>query len=201
MKEVNLPTSQRAYINVMESLVAQEVGQQLQDVPTKIRRFLKMEEIVTYALNRLPALYASSEKGWEYQRQLAKRDMHRKIKEVVRQAIMAVQVDPLRLSQPLQTHQNREAEAVLQALRAFFKTPDLDWSTALKKLVDLKKNPLSLEQVLAQNSHAWQPAARSGQIAWTHRRRQPRQQEEANLETASQTEERPYGWDNVLYRL
>ncbi|HEY9887440.1 MAG TPA: late competence development ComFB family protein, partial [Candidatus Obscuribacterales bacterium] len=108
---------ERAYINVMESLVAQEVGQQFQAVPARIRRYLRMEEVVTYALNRLPALYASSEKGWQCQRQLAKRDLHRQIKDAVRQAIMAVQVDPLRLSQPLQVSHNEEAEAVLQALR------------------------------------------------------------------------------------
>lgn len=191
--------NEQTYINVMESLVTEEVRKQLQNVPTKIRRYLKLEEMVTYALNRLPALYASSEKGVKYQRQIAERDMSRQIKNAVHQAIMAVQVDPIRLSKPITTNHNQEAEAVLKALQTFFQTPDLNWSTALGKLSELKKNPLGLEQVTAQNSRAWRPGNQRSRVAWTHRR--PRPVEQSDEPNTTEHDKDAVGWDNVLYRL
>jgi hypothetical protein len=200
MTELTLTRHHRAYINVMESLVAQEVGRQLQDLPARTRRYLKIEEVVTYALNRLPAMYASSEKGWQYQRQLAKKDLHRKIQTAVRQAIVAVQVDPLRLSQPLPIRHSPEAEAVLQALRSLFQMPDLDWPTALEQLGAFKQNPLATEPIAAQNAPAWRPGPHGRQVAWTHRRPRPAQDPEDSASKENQ-DLRPIGWDNVLYRL
>lgn len=199
-KKVALPD--RAYINVMESLVAQEVGKQLQDVPTRVRRYLKMEEVVTYALNRLPTLYASSEKGWQYQRQLARRDLHRQIHNAVRQAIVAVQVDPLRLSQPLKLGQNQESEAVLQALRDLFKTPDLSWDQALGKISGLQQDARSLP-VPNQPSQPWQPGSQSDKVAWTHRHRrpQPSPAEPAKESEANPSETTAWGWDDPRYRV
>ena len=57
----------RAYTNVMERLVAEEVARQKAKLPPKLREYIKGVEVETYALNRLPALYASSEKGWQVQ--------------------------------------------------------------------------------------------------------------------------------------
>lgn len=138
MKKVHHSVTRRGYINVMESLVIQEVDHQLQQVTDNIRRYVNADEVITYALNRLPALYASSERGREYQSQRGQRNLHRKIKEVVRQAIAAVQVDPIRLSQPIEQPQAQLSEAVLQTLRTLFGKPDLDWAMALQKLDALK---------------------------------------------------------------
>ena len=52
----------RAYINVMEMLVEEEVTKQIKGLPPRILKYLKQTEVETYALNRLPSLYASSEK-------------------------------------------------------------------------------------------------------------------------------------------
>lgn len=201
MKEVKQPQTGRAYINVMESLVADEVHQQLQHVPGRIRRYLKMEEVVTYALNRLPTLYASSERGWQHQRQLAKRDMNRQITSAVRQAIAAVQVDPLRLSQPLNVGQNAESEAVLQALRALFQRPELTWEQALGKLHDLQNEASSIPAQLAREP--WQPGNHTDKVAWTHRRRRPQHVDDDPLResTASPSREAVLGWDDPRYHL
>lgn len=205
MKEVNLPYGRCVYINVMESFVEQEISRQFKAVPARVRQYLKVEEVMTYALNRLPAIYASSQKGVQYQRQFAQRDLYCQIREAVRQAVMAVQIDPLRLSQPIQAEQHQKAEAVLEALKDFFKAPDLDWADALEKINALRKNPLSAEQVAAQNENAWQPGEQR-QLTWTHRRPRPRhlvnqypqQQETAPLASNSLQN---YGWDDVRYRL
>ncbi|MGF1458259.1 MAG: late competence development ComFB family protein [Leptolyngbyaceae cyanobacterium] len=206
MKEPNFSQAERTYINVMESVVVQEVEEQLQHLPARVRRYLKVEEVVTYALNRLPTLYASSEKGFYHQQQAAVRDMRRQISDAVRQGIMAVQVDPLRLSQPIQLGESAESEAVLQALRAFFKTPDLTWEKALEKLNELQQTGQSLPAPAPSKRAAqpWQPGSlENNQVAWTHRRRRTTAlAEEAGKNSAvSQTLESFRGWDDPRYRI
>lgn len=199
---VPLSRNERAYINVMESLVAQEVGRQLQTVPAKIRRYLKIAEVVTYALNRLPVLYASSERGWHYQRQLAQKEMSVKIRATVRQAILAVQVDPLRSSQPIAIGQAPEVEAVLQALRALFQVPDLDWTTALQRLEKMQQNPRSIAPIPTAKPDEWGSNHRQGHMKWTHRHPRPDNHPAKPVSEADENSiSKSIGWDNVMYRL
>ncbi len=212
MQELSLHTEDRTYVNVMESLVSEEVGQQLDKLPLRVRRYIKAEEVVTYALNRLPALYASSEKGLQYQRQLARRDMRSKIQDAVRQGIVAVQVDPLRLSRPLQMPQDKDAEAVLQALRVLLKTPDLDWASALQKLNALQQarqnnmaDAAELPTPAASRNHfeqtkAWRPGTYGHEVSW-HRRRQAANDKASAGQAEAATANRAGGWDDVHYRL
>lgn len=125
----------RAYINVMELLVAEEVGQQIKALPPRVVKYLKVVEVETYALNRLPSLYASSERGWQHQYDKAKREMHNQIKSAVRQALAAVQVDPLRSSAPLQINDGTDvANGALDSLRDLLKQPDLTWDGVINRL-------------------------------------------------------------------
>ena len=131
----------RAYINVMELLVAEEVEQQLKSLSPRVIKYLKVVEVETYALNRLPALYASSEKGWQHQYEKAKRELRNQIKSAVRQAIAAVQVDPIRSSEPLQLSQAQdESSGVLDSLRDLLKQPDLGWDGVVSRLQDIVSN-------------------------------------------------------------
>lgn len=128
------------YINVMEMMVAEEVDKHLQRLPDRIVQYIKRSEVETFALNQLPALYASSEKGLRYQRERALEELQPQIINAVRQAFAAVQVDPIRLSEPLQLDDGfRQAEAVLKVLKQCLKTPDLTWETALGKLEKLQQ--------------------------------------------------------------
>jgi len=127
----------KLYVNVMELLVAEEVERQLQRLPERVAKYIKRAEVETFALNRLPALYASSEKGLQCQYDRASRELKSAVESSVRQAFAAVQVDPIRLSQPL--HLDNEEEAVLQALRELLKSPDLTWKTALSELQKLQR--------------------------------------------------------------
>ncbi len=119
---------QKLYINVMETLVSEEVSRQLAGLPERVAKYVKRLEVETFALNRLPALYASSEKGLQHQYDRALSECKPQIVSAVRQAFAAVQVDPIRLSQPLQL--NQEEEAVLQALRELLHQPELTWQAA-----------------------------------------------------------------------
>ena len=122
------------YINVMEILVAEEVEKQVKGMPPRVLKYLKQVEIETYALNRLPSLYASSEKGWQHQYEKAERELHNQIKSAVRQAFAAVQVDPIRSSEPLNLQDNEPANAALNALREMLKQPDLNWDGVINRL-------------------------------------------------------------------
>jgi len=87
------------YRNALEPLVVQEVDRQVDCLPAKLLKYIEVEKIkaqaIAYALNRLPAMYATSERGWEFQQQKAQEKYGRKIIEAVRQGLAAVQLDPL----------------------------------------------------------------------------------------------------------
>lgn len=123
-----------SYMNVMELLVTEEVEKQLKAMHPRLLKYVKRVEVETYALNRLPSLYASSEKGWQLQYEKAKRELHNQIKSAVRQALAAVQVDPIRSSEPLRGQDNEAANLALNALREILRQPDLNWDGAITRL-------------------------------------------------------------------
>ncbi|MBE9107816.1 late competence development ComFB family protein [Nodosilinea sp. LEGE 07298] len=118
----------------MELLVTEEVEKQLKTMHPRVLKYLKRVEVETYALNRLPSLYASSEKGWQHQYEKAGRELHNQIKSAVRQAFAAVQVDPIRSSEPLRGQDNEAANVALNALRDILRQPDLTWDGAITRL-------------------------------------------------------------------
>lgn len=188
---ISVPAStqqDQVYTNVMETLVADEVDRQLDTLPPRVLRFIKQAEVETYALNRLPALYASSTQGLTYQRKRAQKEFKTKITEAVRQALAAVQVDPLRLSNPLDMDANGDAQAVLEALKATFNRPDLDWSTALKEIKRLQA--VSQDNTASgqpPSTAAWRPGTSGKELAWKNRTRS--------------SEKSAFDWSDRRYRL
>ncbi|MEL6353410.1 MAG: late competence development ComFB family protein [Cyanobacteria bacterium J06627_28] len=160
----------RAYTNVMERLVAEEVERQKAKLPPKLREYIKTVEVETYALNRLPALYASSEKGWQMQYEKAGKTHADAVSKAVRQGIAAVQVDPLRASQPLSVKQTDESEAVLTTFRNMLNQPELGWDDILykcKRLL-LPRNHPDRPPLKEESEHRafWQPGTHGGSEPW-----------------------------------
>lgn len=89
------------YRNAIEPIVIQEVEQQLEKLSPNVIRYINSAQIIAYALNRLPALYATSKEGWNAQQLRAKKQMKQQITTAVRQGLAAVQRDPLKISTPL----------------------------------------------------------------------------------------------------
>lgn len=89
-----------ACLNIMELLVKEEVFQEIKKLPVNVAKFITIAEVSTYALNRLPALYVSSEEGKYFQLKKAE-GMKEAIRTAVLQGIGAVMRDPLRKSTPL----------------------------------------------------------------------------------------------------
>lgn len=145
------------YLNVMEPLVTEEVQRQLQRLPAKVKPYINEVEVIAYALNRLPPLYATSEQGWQQQQRKAKHTMGNQITQAVRQAIAAVQQDPLRSTKPLLPHDQQDARLALTGLRELLHTSDLSW----KNLVD------QVERALV--------SATRGEMTWQQRQSRSRE--------------------------
>jgi hypothetical protein len=91
----------KPYGNAIEPLIVEEVERQMQQLPPSLVQYLDAAQVTAYALNRLPALYATSVEGWHRQQQRAKEKMAAEIFMAVRQGLAAVQRDPLKTSTPL----------------------------------------------------------------------------------------------------
>lgn len=98
---MGLPHKIPIYRNAIEPLVVEEVELQLQHLPPQVLKYINPAQVIAYALNRLPALYATSEEGWHRQQLRARKQMRDQIVTAVRQGLAAVQKDPLRISTPL----------------------------------------------------------------------------------------------------
>lgn len=124
----------QTYRNVMEPLVVEEVEKQLKQLPPKVAKYVNKAEAIAYALNRLPPLYATSEKGWQQQFTKASREMRTKLVQAVRQALAAVQRDPLRSVAPLKLEEDRDAQEALQGLRELLCSDELGWDNLVETI-------------------------------------------------------------------
>ena len=91
----------KCHKNVMEDLFYEEIVRQLRHYPKNLAGYINNVEVATYALNRLPALYASSQNGQSQQIQMARKKYKDQVISAVRRAIAAIERDPLRVSAPI----------------------------------------------------------------------------------------------------
>jgi hypothetical protein len=115
-EESELKKALPSYRNIMEELVDFEVERQMKKLPSVVQDYLDPVEIATYALNRLPPLYASSEKGKIEQEKFAKHQLREKITETVLQAIATIREDPIRHAIPLIKEIDLEYQEAYSAL-------------------------------------------------------------------------------------
>lgn len=137
------------YKNVMEILVEEEVERQYQFLPPRQAAYLKQTELVAYALNQLPALYATSQKGLKHQLEKGRAKHGAEVARAVQRAIAAVGRDPLRVSLPLQNQPSMPLREVLQQLRLLLHNDKIDWDTL----------PIAVEQALTQAHRDWRREA------------------------------------------
>lgn len=94
------------YINVLEAIVIEEVERKIEKLPPHLAKYINPAQVVAYALNRLPSLYATSEEGWRRQQLKARTELKNQIIMAVRQGFAAVQKDPLKVTTPLKKRGN-----------------------------------------------------------------------------------------------
>lgn len=85
-----------SFKNAVEALVAKEAKLQLEELHPEIKQRINLSEVVAFALNRLPAMYATTQYGWIQQRGRAMKELGIQIGDAVRRGIQTVQLgDPL----------------------------------------------------------------------------------------------------------
>lgn len=110
----------KTYQNMMEIFVDEEIQYQLahnKTVNSQLLSEVNLLEVATFALNRLPNLYASSTEGLEKQRRKLKQNHNLKVKvaTAVSQGFAAVERDPLRRSTPIQPEPESSEDIVQKA--------------------------------------------------------------------------------------
>ena len=179
------------YKNVMELLVEEEVGQQFKALPPRISAYINPVEWVAYALNQLPALYATSEKGLHHQIQRGRVKHGAEIKQAVVRALAAIRRDPLRLSTPLESPYAPFREVLLR-LRALLRNDGLEWDAI----------PVAVEQALTRRSPAYLPPAPApGEPTPQPARPVARPGSQAGSRPISRpvAPDETFGWDDPLY--
>ncbi|MEL6929266.1 MAG: late competence development ComFB family protein [Cyanobacteria bacterium J06600_6] len=159
--------------NVMEVLVSEEIDRQIVRLPSNIKKFINPIEVATYALNRLPALYASSQQGFNKQKIKGRSQYSVKITQEVRKGFAAIQQDLLRTSTPLMSDNEseldksiKEAKAALQELSDYLPEKDLTWKNIVRLvkpiLAELKEQDpevINTHKVRGRSSGLWEDSA------------------------------------------
>lgn len=188
-KQKNQGNTGQTYQNVMELLVAKEIQRQLRMLPRNIVGYIEPLEVATYALNRLPALYASSQQGKLQQEKRAQQKYREQISIAVRQGLAAVQRDPLRVSTPIAAgveKSNSQATNALDELE--------EW---LRQLGLLDAPYLSWDNLVPAVKHALYKASKTS----IHQYYKFGDNNTPTSTSKSDSDKSPYSyWDNLKFR-
>jgi hypothetical protein len=113
--------------NAIEELVIAEAENQIQRLGPQARERVDLSEVIAYGLNRLPPMYATTQRGWAQQRQRASSELGNQITAVVRNGLLGVQRDTLRQLDPLPNHELASQNRTLVKLQELLKRKDLKW--------------------------------------------------------------------------
>jgi hypothetical protein len=119
----------KTYINAMEILVETEVDRRINQLTEGHRAYLNRMEIIAYALNKLPALYATGEKGLEFQLAQGRAQHSARIQQAVQQSLAAVLRDPILNYTPLKLQASAGMRDVLTRIKALLHNDQIDWET------------------------------------------------------------------------
>ena len=147
----------QTYKNVMEILVDEEIEFQLKHNVTiaDSASYLNLIEVATFALNRLPSLYASSQEGIERQKRKLRqdKDLKGKISIAVSQGFAAVERDPLRRSTPIKSKSYdtiEEIKQIITQLGDFLPEKELSWLINFMEqfLARVKNQQITEEEII-----------------------------------------------------
>lgn len=122
-------TSSQTYRNALEPLIEQEVQRQVRTLPPQVLQGVVLDDIIAYALNCLPPLYATTQEGWQWQQARAKQELQSQITSAVQQGLMVVHQSPQRNDGRLLGSDKGlfEAQEALVQLSSLLNRPRLSW--------------------------------------------------------------------------
>ena len=128
--------------NVLLEFVYREANAQIQGLGSGIRHKYNIDEVIAYALNRLPSMFASTDIGLQIKRQECTA-IQANITKVTRQALLAVRRDPLRSPQPLEAIEVANAPYALLDVQDRLGWTNLMWCDLPKALEDNLENAIA----------------------------------------------------------
>jgi len=128
--------------NVLIEFVYREAHAQIQSLGSGIRHKYSVNEVIAYALNRLPAMFASTDIELQQKRQECLL-MRENITKMTRQALIAVCSDPLRQPQPLADIELANAPYALFCVQELLGWQNLMWCDVPKALEEALENAIA----------------------------------------------------------
>ncbi|WP_055075943.1 late competence development ComFB family protein [Pseudanabaena sp. 'Roaring Creek'] len=128
--------------NVLLEFVYREANAQIQNLGIGIRHKYNIDEVIAFALNRLPVMFASTESGLQIKRQECMA-IHADITKITKQALLGVRRDPLREPQPLEDVELANAPYVLLNVQNSLGWQNLMWCDLPKALEDALENAIA----------------------------------------------------------
>jgi hypothetical protein len=113
--------------NTLEELVIEEAESQYNRLSSDIQNRVDLSEVIAYTLNRLPPMYATTQRGWAQQRKKASQELGSAIIKTVRNGFLSTQSDALRQTDPIPTHELISQARSLFKLRKLFNKDYLKW--------------------------------------------------------------------------
>lgn len=112
---------------MIEDVVVAEAQAQISHLSYGVRQKANLSEVAAYALNRLPPLYAGTERGWLQQRRQAHYVLKEQIAATVQEAIGIVSLSSLRHTTPLPQEDRGNGARCLAQLQKILGKPNLQW--------------------------------------------------------------------------
>jgi len=119
------------FSNVLEKLVLSLAYHQTQKLHPAIAETIDLGEVTAYVLNRLPTMYATTEKGYQELRFRAKDVYGKEVVEILNEAITICVETPKLHKTPLPLARfEAELEEALEQMRWILQRDDIDWRSA-----------------------------------------------------------------------
>lgn len=113
--------------NALEELVIEEAEAQYKRLGADVKKRVDLSEVIAYTLNRLPPMYATTQRGWIQQRKKADQELGAAIAKTVRNGFLSTQSDVLRQQDPIPAHELISQARSLVKLRKLFNKDYLKW--------------------------------------------------------------------------
>jgi len=131
-------------VNVLEHLVFMAIEQ---TTTPEVHKKINRDQVATYALNRLPSMYATTVRGFRHLRQKAISDLSRELVGEVRNGVIKVLLFSYSDTQPIYAHQfTEEYKEAIVALRNVLGRSDVNLKNIVPIVRELKDSHLTLSR-------------------------------------------------------
>jgi hypothetical protein len=123
-----MQTASYSFSNVLERLVLTLAYHQVQKLTPEVGETVDLGEVIAYVLNRLPSMYATTERGYQQLRQRAREVHGMQVVETINEAIRLILEAPTRTRVPLALAKfEAEQEEALEDIKWILMRDDVNW--------------------------------------------------------------------------